>query len=42
VQSGDTHSEISVRFNVPIAELRRLTGMTSRSQLNSGKVLKLR
>jgi hypothetical protein len=31
-----------VRFNVPIAELRRLNGMTSRSTLATGKVLKLR
>jgi LysM repeat protein len=42
VKSGDTLSDISVRFNVPIAELRRLNGMTSQSALKAGKVLKLR
>ena len=42
VKSGDTLSEISVRFDVPLAELRRLNGMTSRSTLATGKVLKLR
>ena len=42
VKRGDTLSDISVRFNVPIAELRRLNGMTASTQLNSGKVLKLR
>jgi membrane-bound lytic murein transglycosylase D len=42
VKSGDTLSEISARFNVPVAELRRLNGMTARSTLNTGKVLKLR
>jgi membrane-bound lytic murein transglycosylase D len=42
VKRGDTLSDISVRFNVPIAELRRLNGMTGSTQLNTGKVLKLR
>jgi len=42
VKRGDTLSDISARFNVPIAELRRLNGLTASSQLNSGKVLKLR
>jgi membrane-bound lytic murein transglycosylase D len=42
VKRGDTLSDISVRFNVPVAELRRLNGMSANAQLNSGRVLKLR
>jgi membrane-bound lytic murein transglycosylase D len=42
VKRGDTLSDIAVRFNVPVAELRRLNGMSASTQLNSGRVLKLR